>query len=401
MSRSITVDKQSLKTEEHDLYTSETTQIVASKVCGFLGILQIYGLDHFVVATERDKVCELPTYKQPGTNATTAVVYGLKQVQLIPFFEIHGKNESKLIQEESKSASAQQEQRFDAEKISEVVVKIKKYLEEGFLFSYNYDLTSNLQRQRRLYEEFGWNAKEQVQQNYAWNLNMFQKIKAQNISQFWCTHLVQGFIDKQRIQDKMDVVLIARRGAERGGTRFLHRGIDENGFVANFVEFEQIVTRVEQSGSLDIYSYAQVRGTFPFFWTQPNVSKFVIEKEMGAAKPFFEQHMRMLFERYCDEVPQGEPAKIFSMNLVRDNEGNKERTLAAYYEQLLDSVKDELAAEGKSIGYSNYNWHARTKQDTSSFSALLNSLDEDYLRKFGIYHETRSQFSKEGVVKSQ
>lgn len=111
---------------------------------------------------------------------------------------------------------------------------------------------------------------------------------------------------------------------------------------------------------------------------------------MVAAKPFFEQHMRMLFERYCEDVPEGEPKKIFSINLVRDDEGGKERALAAYYEQLLDSVKDELAAEGKTIGYNNYNWHARTKQDTSSFTDLLDSLDDDYLRTFGIYHETRN-----------
>ena len=61
--------------------------------------------------------------------------------------------------------------------------------------------------------------------------------------------------------------MIARRGAERGGTRFLHRGIDENGYVANFVELEQIVIREEPSSNkTEIYSYAQIRGTFPFFW---------------------------------------------------------------------------------------------------------------------------------------
>ena len=43
------------------------------------------------------------------------------------------------------------------------------------------------------------------------------------------------------------MALIARRGAERGGTRFLHRGVDERGFVANFVELEQIVIRDEGS----------------------------------------------------------------------------------------------------------------------------------------------------------
>ena len=85
LNRSITVDKTSLKTEEHDLCTSETTRVEEAAVCGFLGILKIYGLDHFVIATERSKVCELPTYKQPGTNATKANIYALKKVKLIPF----------------------------------------------------------------------------------------------------------------------------------------------------------------------------------------------------------------------------------------------------------------------------------------------------------------------------
>ena len=49
---------------------------------------------------------------------------------------------------------------------------------------------------------------------------------------------MQGFIDRKSIRDQLDLILIARRGGERGGTRFLHRGIDEKGFVANFCELE-------------------------------------------------------------------------------------------------------------------------------------------------------------------
>ena len=130
---------------------------------------------------------------------------------------------------------------------------------------------------------------------------MHAKLQAQSISQFWCTHLMQGFIDRQSIQGELDLILIARRGSERGGTRFLHRGVDENGYVANFCELEQIVIR-QGTAQQHIYSYAQIRGTFPFFWTQPDVSTFVIEKELEAAKPFFDKHMDMLVERYCQEV---------------------------------------------------------------------------------------------------
>ena len=111
LNRSITVDKRTLKAQEHDLFMSETTQIVNDKVCGFLGILRVYGLDHFVIATERQAVCDVPTYKQPVTNATSATVYALKAVSLIPFFEIAGgrKGKSKpaeTIEEETKDGGA-------------------------------------------------------------------------------------------------------------------------------------------------------------------------------------------------------------------------------------------------------------------------------------------------------
>ena len=71
--------------------------------------------------------------------------------------------------------------------------------------------------------------------------------------------------------------------------------------------------------------------------------------------------MRMLFERYTQEVPEGETKKIFSINLVKDNEGDKERDLAAYYEQLLDMSREEFKADGLEIGYNNFPWHAATK----------------------------------------
>ena len=63
----------------------------------------------------------------------------------------------------------------------------------------------------------------------------------------------------------------------------------------------------------------------------------------------------------------GETKKIFSINLVKDKEGNKERMLAAFYEQLLELSRDEFAQGGKEIGYQNFDWHAATKNGTESF----------------------------------
>lgn len=80
-------------------------------------------------------MCDVPTYKQPGTNATSATVYALKAVSLIPFFDIpSGRNRPpETIEEETKDGSAAgnvrlsgapQNTELDGEKISDVVEKI-------------------------------------------------------------------------------------------------------------------------------------------------------------------------------------------------------------------------------------------------------------------------------------
>ena len=67
--------------------------------------------------------------------------------------------------------------------------------------------------------------------------------------------------------------LISRRSRHRQGQRYIKRGSDGAGDVANFVETEQIlfippgVSIVEDK---PVYlSHVQVRGSIPIFWTQP------------------------------------------------------------------------------------------------------------------------------------
>ena len=79
---------------EHELYLEKQDKkeqhavVIAPRVCGLLGILPIYKLNHLVIASSRRKVCELPTYRQPLTNACRAGVYQLTEVQLIPFGQV-------------------------------------------------------------------------------------------------------------------------------------------------------------------------------------------------------------------------------------------------------------------------------------------------------------------------
>ena len=69
-------------------------------------------------------------------------------------------------------------------------------------------------------------------------------------------------------------MVIARRNRHFAGTRYLRRGINNEGYVANWVEIEQIVERHScgmQGNQPMLSSFVQVRGSIPFFWSQiPN-----------------------------------------------------------------------------------------------------------------------------------
>jgi len=65
-----------------------------------------------------------------------------------------------------------------------------------------------------------------------------------------------------------DFILISRKELRRSGMRFLVRGIDKNGNVANFAETEQVVIyRKPSCDVVDVVSYLQIRGSIHMFWT--------------------------------------------------------------------------------------------------------------------------------------
>ena len=76
------------------------------------------------------------------------------------------------------------------------------------------------------------------------------------------------------------VTLIARRSNQFAGTRFLKRGVNDEGYVANDVETEQIAHDASfislKSGRYT--SYTQLRGSAPFYWSQDTSQGRIVPK---------------------------------------------------------------------------------------------------------------------------
>ena len=90
----------------------------------------------------------------------------------------------------------------------------------------------------------------------------------------------------------------------RAGTRYKRRGIDDDGFVANFVETEQVLLRNNAYAS-----FVQLRGSIPLFWKQtgykyrPVPMLLYMSEESGKkVTSAFRNHFKDLIRQYSKLV---------------------------------------------------------------------------------------------------
>jgi len=120
--------------------------------------------------------------------------------------------------------------------------------------------------------------------------------------------------------------LVTRRSRHRAGTRYLSRGIDEQGHVSNFNETEQSVILNDggsngmtsfagdqgfQNGKpvggreTQVLAYVQTRGSVPVFWAEINTLHYTpklqirgVESAQQAAMLHFDEQIRLYGENY-------------------------------------------------------------------------------------------------------
>lgn len=96
---------------------------------------------------------------------------------------------------------------------------------------------------------------------------MFIKPLKKYASKEWICPIIQGYVGTFATElsgVKVEYYLISRRSWKKGGTRYFDRGVNEEGYVANFVETEQIVYVSTNFMASDI----QIRGSVPIYFEQ-------------------------------------------------------------------------------------------------------------------------------------
>ncbi|XP_020882616.1 phosphoinositide phosphatase SAC8 isoform X1 [Arabidopsis lyrata subsp. lyrata] len=200
----------------------------------------------------------------------------------------------------------------------------------GLYFSYETDLTLNLQRRCKLAE--GWKRKpmwKQADPRYVWNWHLLEELIECKLDGF-IIPLLQGSYQVAELKLKNSpavISIISRRCTRRLGTRMWRRGANLEGDTANFVESEQIV---EINGFK--FSLLQVRGSIPLLWEQivdlSYKPRLKINKHEDTPK-VVQRHFHDLCQRY---------GEIIAVDLTdqHGDEGELSKAYATEMEKLPD-----------------------------------------------------------------
>ncbi|KDQ18061.1 hypothetical protein BOTBODRAFT_29373 [Botryobasidium botryosum FD-172 SS1] len=245
------------------------------------------------------------------------------------------------------SANITEEKRTELER---KIVKecIREFTRGGMYFSYDFDMTTSLQRKQKKLKRINRQSEllsdldgshpeedadmditgaagidvfaepfaalplwRRVDRKFWWNENLSSAFIEAGFHSY-VLPVMQGYVQiahfptpsasrpstsQSPSQDSsvVDYVVFSRRSRERAGLRYQRRGIDDNAHVANFVETETIM-RVTRQGVENVFSYVQTRGSIPLFWSQsgpglrptPHLDRTRPES-MDALKRHFEQ----------------------------------------------------------------------------------------------------------------
>ncbi|THG95141.1 hypothetical protein EW026_g6457 [Hermanssonia centrifuga] len=277
-------------------------------------------------------------------------------------------------------------------------------LSKNFYFSYTYDLTSSLQHNLTRPMAFS----RMFSDRFAWNHNMmtraFEHRESSPVKSQWLLPLVHGHVDQAKLTVLGRVIfitIIARRSRHHAGARYLKRGVNDEGNVANEVETEQIVSETLTTSfyypaspasnpggkprrpSPNYTSYVQYRGSIPIYWTQETTSMVPRPpiETVSVMDPFYtaaSRHFDDLLSRY------GGPLMI--LNLIKKREPQpRESKLLEEYTTCVKYLNQFLPPNRK-MEYRAWDMSRAYKEKTQDVIGYLEDIAEESIQMTGFFH---------------
>ncbi|KAG2300851.1 hypothetical protein Bca52824_037323 [Brassica carinata] len=323
---------------------------------GIIGFIKFLGPYYMLVITERREIGEICGHR----------VYEVSKSDIISL-----RNSSVL----SNIANSRDENRY---KRLLCMVDLTK----DFFFSYSFNIMRCFQKNLCDRESGG----TLYNKMFVWNEFLTRGIRHHLRNTVWTVALVYGFFKQTSLSEagrNFKLTLIARRSRHNAGTRYLKRGINESGNVANDVETEQIVSEdVPEDHPMQISSVVQNRGSIPLFWSQ-ETSRMNIKPDIVLSKRDlnFEAtrlHFENLVERY------GIP--IIILNLIKTKERRpRESILRAEFANAIDFINKDLPEENR-LRFLHWDLHKHFQSKTANVLALLGKVATCALMLTGFFY---------------
>ncbi|KAJ5770290.1 uncharacterized protein N7511_002341 [Penicillium nucicola] len=340
-----------------------------------LGFIRFTGAYYMLLVTKRSQVAMLG-----GHN-----VYQIDETELIPLTT----SESSHLKAEKHSEEARY-----------IAILNNLDLSRSFYFSYSYDITRTLQhnicRERKNYlDGIPQPFSQDYHSMFIWNHHLLAPAaEALKNPYEWCLPIIHGYVDQSKMSvygRLVYITLIARRSRFFAGARFLKRGANDVGNVANDVETEQIVceqttTSFHSAGPTlhanpHYTSFVQHRGSIPLHWSQENTG--VSPKpdiELNLVDPFYSAaalHFDDLFERYG--------APVYILNLVKSRERTpRESKLLKEFTNAVTYL-NQFLPEGKKMIYKAWDMSRAAKSRDQDVIATLESIAGDIIPKINFF----------------
>uniref|UniRef100_A0A6N2MTZ3 SAC domain-containing protein n=1 Tax=Salix viminalis TaxID=40686 RepID=A0A6N2MTZ3_SALVM len=248
-------------------------------------------------------------------------------------------------------------------------------LTRDFFFSYSYHVMHSLQKNLSCNET----GQVHYESMFVWNEFLTRGIRNNLKNTLWTVALVYGFFKQVKLSvsgKEFKLALIARRSRHYAGTRYLKRGVNEKGRVANDVETEQIMFEdVPEEQPVQISSVVQNRGSIPLFWSQEtsrlNIKPDIILSRKDQNFEATKLHFENLVKRY------GSP--IIVLNLIKSREKKpRETILRSEFANAIRFINKSLPEENR-LKFLHWDLHKHSRKKVcklcieSNWDLLLSS----------------------------
>lgn len=332
---------------------------------GLMLVTKCYGIVGFIKFLEPYYMILVTKRRQIGTICGH-IVYGISESQIITV--PHSTVLTNL-------ANSKDEQRY--KKLLSTVD-----LTKDFFFSYTYHIMCSLQR--NLTE--GETGEMLYERLFVWNEFLTRSLRKRLNNTCWTVALVYGFLKQAKISIKgktLWLTLIARRSRHYAGTRYLKRGVNDKGRVANDVETEQIIFEDEPHGCpRKITSVVQNRGSIPLYWSQEasrlNLRPDIILHKKDPTYQATRLHFENLVKRY------GNPIIVWSL-IKKYEKKPREATLGDEFANAIQFINKNLPEENH-LKYIHWDFHRAFRSKSLNVLADLEKMADEALCLTGFYY---------------